>query len=178
MWCKELTHWERLKAGAKGDLVDEMIGWHHQLSWHVLEYAPGVGNGQGSLACCCSWGHKESDTTERLNWTELNWMTLRHMNHGLMLHLSFPLFWLVSGNLGRWVWACTLRVYKVFTKNWSGSLAKRRLCLGPVSVIDCTPLSALSFWVSLFPRMRGYNSGTEGQEWGDVCILIADSLCW
>ena len=73
MWCKELTHWERLKAGAKGDLVDEMIGWHHQLSWHVLEYAPGVGNGQGSLACCCSWGHKESDTTERLNWTELSY---------------------------------------------------------------------------------------------------------
>ena len=42
-------------------------------------------------------------------------------------------------------------------KRWSESLAKRRLCLGPAGVINCTPLSALSFWVSLFPRMCGYN---------------------
>ena len=47
---------------------------------------------------------------------------------------------------------------KDFHKCWTGSLAKRRLCLGPVSVINCTPLSALSFWVSLFPGKRGYNS--------------------
>ena len=66
------------------------------------------------------------------------------MNHGLILCLSFPLLRLVSGDLGRWVWANTLRVYKVF-KNGSGSLAKRRLCLGPADVIDCTPLSVLSF---------------------------------
>ena len=72
----------------------------------------------------------------------------------LWLYLSFPLFRLVSENLGRWVWACTL---KGFHKNWSESLAKRRLCLGPASVINCTPLSALSFRVSLFPGTRGYN---------------------
>ena len=69
----------------------------------------------------------------------------------------FPLFRLVSGNLGRWVWAHTLRVYKVFTKTGWGSLAKRRLCLGPASVINYTPLSASSFWVSLFPRTCDYN---------------------
>ena len=44
-----------------------------------------------------------------------------------------------------------------FHKNWSGSLAKRRLCLGPAGVINCAPLSALSFWVSLFPETYGYN---------------------
>ena len=49
---------------------------------------------------------------------------------------------------------------KDFHKCWSGSLAKRRLCLGPAGVINCTPLSALSFWVSLFPGTRGYNTGT------------------
>ena len=49
------------------------------------------------------------------------------------------------------------RGIKDFHKCWSGSLAKRRLCLGPASVINCTALSALSFWVSLFPRMCGYN---------------------
>ena len=43
---------------------DEMAGWHHQLDGHEFEYAPGVGDGQGGLACCSSWCHKESDTTE------------------------------------------------------------------------------------------------------------------
>ena len=51
---------------------DEMVGWHHRLNGHEFESAPGVGDGQGGLACCCSWGLKESVTTERLNWTELN----------------------------------------------------------------------------------------------------------
>ena len=45
----------------------EMIGWHHQLNEHESEQALGVGDGQGSLACCSPWGHEESDTTERLN---------------------------------------------------------------------------------------------------------------
>ena len=46
---------------------DKMVGWHHWLDGHEFEQAPGVGDGQGSLACCCPWGHKESDTTEQLN---------------------------------------------------------------------------------------------------------------
>ena len=50
-----------------GMTEDEMVGWHHQLNGLELEYAPGVGDGQGSLVCRGPWGHKESDTTERLN---------------------------------------------------------------------------------------------------------------
>jgi len=46
---------------------DEMAGWHHGLDGHEFEQAPGVGDGQGSLACCSARGHKEVDTTERLN---------------------------------------------------------------------------------------------------------------
>ena len=46
---------------------DGMIGWHHQPDGHEFEQAPGVGDGQGSLACCSAWGRKESDTTEGLN---------------------------------------------------------------------------------------------------------------
>ena len=57
----------------KGTTEDEMVGWHHWLDGHELEWTPGVGNGQGGLARCNSWGRKESDMTERLNWTELNW---------------------------------------------------------------------------------------------------------
>ena len=44
-----------------------MVGWHHQLNRHEFEEALGDGEGQGRLACCSPWGHKESDTTERLN---------------------------------------------------------------------------------------------------------------
>ena len=52
----------------KGKTEDEMVGWHHWLDGREFEWAPGVGDGQGSLACCGSWGHKESDTTEWLTW--------------------------------------------------------------------------------------------------------------
>ena len=54
----------------EGTTEDEMAGWHHGLDGRESEWTPGVGDGQGGLACCDSWGRKESDTTERLNWTE------------------------------------------------------------------------------------------------------------
>ena len=44
-----------------------MVGWHHQLSGHEFVWTPAVGDGQGGLVCCGSWGHKELDTTEQLN---------------------------------------------------------------------------------------------------------------
>ena len=47
---------------------DEMAGWHHRLNGHGFGWTPGVGDGQGGLACCNSWGHKELDTTERLHF--------------------------------------------------------------------------------------------------------------
>ena len=49
---------------------DEMVGWHHRLDGHEFDQALGVGDGQGRLACCSPWGCKESDMTERLNWTD------------------------------------------------------------------------------------------------------------
>ena len=58
-------------GGRKRTTEDEMAGWHHWLDGRESEWTPGVGDGQGGLACCDSWGRKESDTTERLNWTEL-----------------------------------------------------------------------------------------------------------
>ena len=61
----------------KGATEDKMVGWHHWLNGHGFGWTLGVGDGQGGLACCGSWGHKELDTTEQLNWTELNWMLKR-----------------------------------------------------------------------------------------------------
>ena len=68
-WC-----WERLKAGGEGDAEDEMVGWHHQLNGHESEQALGDGEGQGSLACCSSWGAK---SLTRLNQQQQQ-LTLSH----------------------------------------------------------------------------------------------------
>ena len=86
----------------KGMTENEMIGWYHQLDGHEFEQALGVGNGKGSLACCSPWGHKESDMTEWLNWTELrmspgNRITQVHgksysMNMSFSCFSSFQLF--------------------------------------------------------------------------------------
>ena len=57
----------------KGTTEDEMAGWHHQLDGYEFELTLGVGDGRGGLACCDSWGHIESGTSQWLDWTELNW---------------------------------------------------------------------------------------------------------
>ena len=60
---------------------DEMAGWHHWLYGRESEWTPGVGDGQGGLARCTSWGRKESDATERLHWTELNYTQCDDLVH-------------------------------------------------------------------------------------------------
>ena len=77
----------------KGTTEDEMAGWHQWLDGRESEWTPGVGDGQGGLACCDSWDHKESDTTEWLNWTELN-HTYPHLLHvGLTIYKYKPFIW-------------------------------------------------------------------------------------
>ena len=60
----------------KGTTEDEMAGWHHRLNGRESQWTLGVGDGQGGLACCDSWGGKELDTTERLIWSE-TWLILK-----------------------------------------------------------------------------------------------------
>ena len=67
----------------KGTTEDEMTGWHHRLDGLEFEWTPGDGNGQGGLACCDSWGRKESDTAEWLDWTELNWDKYQYICLGI-----------------------------------------------------------------------------------------------
>ena len=76
---------------------DEMVGWHHRLDGHGFGWTPGVGDGQGGQACCSSWGQKESDTTERLNWTVLWAMWL-------WIPWSQEIVWSVSFHL--WLLQC------------------------------------------------------------------------
>ena len=109
-WCKELTHWkrpmshwkwwkvmgkdqwcwEKLKVGGEGDkekgtTEDEMVGCHHWLNGHEFGWTPELADGQEDLACCGSWGCKESDRTEQLNWTELNIICNSPSNYSLYL---------------------------------------------------------------------------------------------
>ena len=56
----------KIEGGRRRGTEGEMVGWHHQLDGHGFEWTPGVGDGQGGLACCSPWGHKKSDMTEQL----------------------------------------------------------------------------------------------------------------
>ena len=102
LWPPELKNWlfgkdpdagKDWRREEKGMTENEMVGWHHRLEGHGFEQALGVGDGQGSLVCCSPWSCKES--TERQNWTELNWLPFPKQNVNelctfLSLH-SFPL---------------------------------------------------------------------------------------
>ena len=79
LWPPDAKHWLVWKdpdAGKDwrqeemGMTEDEMVGWHHQVNGHEFGWIPGVSDGQGGLACCGSWGWKELDTTEWLNWLQ------------------------------------------------------------------------------------------------------------
>ena len=78
----------------KGMTEDEMVRWHHQLDGHEFESTLGVGDGQGSLACCRPWGWKEPDMTERLNWkgeqrpVEQNWEPWNKLTYTVNLYLT------------------------------------------------------------------------------------------
>ena len=67
----------------KGMTEDKMVGWHHWLSGHGFGWTPGVGDGQGGLAYCSSWGHNELDMTERLNY-EYTFLTACVLNHSVL----------------------------------------------------------------------------------------------
>ena len=79
LWPPDVKNWLIWKdpdAGKdwrqeKQTTEDEMVGWHHRLNGHEFEQAVGIGDGQGSLACCSPWGCKESAMTEQLNWTSM-----------------------------------------------------------------------------------------------------------
>ena len=78
LWPPDVKNWPIWKDADTGKdwgqeekgTGDAMVRWHHQLNGHGFGWTPGVDDGQGGLACCSPWGHKELDTTEQLKWTE------------------------------------------------------------------------------------------------------------
>ena len=133
--CEELTHWERpwcwegLGAGGEGD--DR--GWDGWMASPTRwTWVWGAGDGQGGLACCDSWGRKESDTTERLNWTEPNGV--------LALLKKYP--WIFMQHA---IWAWHLLSY-------SRNLSCYCLCLSTYRSMLYVP-SSLSLWL---PSLRPF----------------------
>ena len=95
VWPPDLKNWligkdpdpgKDWKLEEKQMAEDEMVGWHHWLDGHESEWTPGVGDGQGGLVCCNLWGRKESDTTERVNWTEVRFVKiLKHLQKAFVV---------------------------------------------------------------------------------------------
>ena len=110
----------------KGMTENEMAGWHHRLDGCEFEWSPGVGDGQGGLACCDSWGHKESDMTEWLKWTDacMTWelmhsaATCYKYTALLLLFLKIhsytapllPLLWAYSTLINEYLLSCVLDI--------------------------------------------------------------------
>ena len=156
----------------KGMTEDEMAGWHHWLDGHEFGWTPGVGDGQGGLACCNSWGHKESDTTEWLNWTELMssfllgiYLEVKMLGHRVILCLTFwrtafqvvvPFHILISN-----VWA--FQFHHIFAKN---------CCY--CSILNYSPLSKHAV---VFHYSFDFNFTIANVRHICVCVCVCVCVC-
>ena len=121
LWSPDVENWllgrdpdagKDWRQEENGTTEDEIGGWHHRLNGHEFEQAPGVGDGQVSLACCRPWGCKVSDMTEQLNWTDANswltgkrpWCWERWMAGGEGDDREWD-GWMASPTRWTWVWA-------------------------------------------------------------------------
>ena len=102
----------------KGTTEDEMAGWHHWLYGHEFEWTLGDGDGQGGLACCNSWGHKESDRTEWLKWTEDPTGLLAFILTTIEHFVDFICSWSISNLRLQGSWSQAVCVpYSLLSKN-------------------------------------------------------------
>ena len=146
----------------KGTTEDEMAGWHHQLDGHKFGWTPGVGDGQGGLACCNSQGRKESDTTERLNWTELNnYPICKTAKETQMYRTVFWTLW----EKARVGWSERKALKHVYYHMWNRS---------PVQV-RCMRQSAQGWCTGMTQRDGMGREVGGGFRMGNTCKPMADS---
>jgi len=127
----------------KGATADEMVGWYHRLNGHEFEQTPGDGEGQGSLACCSAWGHKESDMSEWLN-----------NNH--IIKPSVP-----ASNPHALPTSCILSKLGCISVSSSDFLSSSGAVLGKLLLLLCLPV-ALHFLVQ--PLMLAFSNYLQ-HEW-------------
>ena len=123
----------------KGMTEDRMAGWHHRLDGREFEWTPGAGDGQGGLACCNSWGHKESDTTERLDWAELNCVPKAILRQHLFV-------WKIAFLLVVWMTGKEEVCYNVYTSKWFKTVLNWAFKIAP------KPCSLVLFLSDLEPQ--------------------------
>ena len=114
----------------KGKTEDEMVGWHHQVAGHKFEQTPGVGDGQGSLACYNPQGHKESDTTKQLTGSKRKLKCMKtkmsqnvwfHLNEILRMGKSIETEWRLGAG-SREIWGTTASWVWGLLSGWSSCL--------------------------------------------------------
>ena len=110
----------------KGITEDGMAGWHHWFDAHEFGWTPGVGGGQGGLSCCNSWGLKESDTTEWLNWTELKCLSWGFKDLIVLWSIVIKLFSMPKLK----IFGCTSPFTLVSMSFWQNSILKASFCMG------------------------------------------------
>ena len=156
----------------KGTTEDEMAGWLHWLNGHEFDWTPGVGDGQGGLACCNSWGRKESDTTEQLNWTELK-------------HFVRPLKSLVGDLALIWNWKC--KYYRsgkthflYFFHFQSQKIIEEHLVTVEIPIIFCQSRFWTKFVTARLDRSVGVGSDSvfNGEEESKRSTRIWTQVIW
>ena len=143
-----------------------MLGWHHPLDGHGFGWTPGVGDGQGGLACCSLWGRRESDTTERLDKENVIYNTSQN---GGFFPPSLCFHW--SNSRRRWSWFHRGEQgprRQMLHVSWAPVCA-RRVCLrpgnpAPLAGMTGSPWPVGSVWASLNPdpsQKRGKHPSSE-----------------
>ena len=129
----------------KGTIEDEIVEWHHWLNGHEFEQVLGVGYEQGSLACCCPWGCKQSDMIERLNWTEMNaHNTHTHTHTHTYIYRHTYIFWCIHVYL----WAMKTLVFQETLQRYSVHLLLYFCALIGDSLVAQMVKILLSMWES------------------------------
>ena len=119
-----------------------MIGWHHRLNGHEFGWTPRVGDEQGGLVCCSPWGHKESDMTEWLNWTEYNHSQNAMDNTQTILIYRYILYYLefeFISIINQYMNLVTWKIIKI-NWNWPSSSAPSHVQSEPLSQFGCGSL--------------------------------------
>ena len=160
-----------------------MAGWHHWLDGRESEWTPGVGDGQGGLACCDSWGRKESDMTEWLNWTEPVTSLTKLVAPGLFLKIRTLRTFLVgrihASNTGSAVQSLVveLRSYMLWQgrNKQAGTLVNflglylyvwyPRSSLRPRSYIAFASVFPQNVSFDVNPELKGYVDQIRWQKW-------------
>jgi len=131
----------------KGMTKDEMAGWHHQLNGHGFEQAPGFGDGQGSLACYSPRGRKESDTTERLNWTQLSSVVVFHTFFNLSLNFAISSSWSEPQSVPSLVFADSIGFLHLGCKGYNQSdFSIGHLVMSMYRVVSCVVGRGCLLW--------------------------------